>query len=111
MSLINRLFGPRQHPRPEPAAADVAEVDVDRMIATARDRGDGREEAEVLAALLVGADFTAQRHRDPAMRLRAAAATEAVRTRLLALVGEGRATELFVESTGPVGEDGRARRP
>jgi hypothetical protein len=111
MNLIGRLFGPRQHPRPEPSAEDVAAVDVDRMVATARERGDGRDEDEVLAGLLVGADFTAQRHKDESMRLRAAAAGEAVRNRLVARVGEERAAELFIDSAGPVGEDGRPRRP
>ena len=111
MNLIGRLFGPKQHPRPEPSAADVAAVDVDRMVATARERGDGRGEDEVLASLLVGADFTAQRHKDEGMRLRAAAAGVAVRDRLVGRVGEERAAELFVVSEGPVGEDGRPRRP
>ena len=111
MNLIARLFGPKQHPRPEPTAADVAAVDVDRMLATARERGDARAEDEVLAALLVGADDTAQRHRDEDFRRRAAAAAVAVRDRLVGRVGEDRATELFVASAGPVGEDGRPRRP
>ena len=110
MNLIGRLFGPRQHPRPTPSPADVAAVDVDRMVATARERGDRRDEHEVLAALLVGADMAAQRHHDEAMRLRAAAASVAVRDRLVAAVGEERAVELFVASDGPVGEDGRPRR-
>ena len=111
MNLIGRLFGPRRHPRPQPSAADVAAVDVDRMVATARERGDDRAEDEVLAALLVGADYTAQGHRDPQMRLRAAAASVAVRDRLVTRVGEERAAELFAASAGPVGEDGRTRRP
>ena len=111
MNLIGRLFGPKQHERPEPSAADVAAVDVDRMVATARERGDARDEDEVLAALLVGADFMAQRHKDEGLRLRAAAASVAVRDRLVGRVGEERAAELFVASAGPVGEDGRPRRP
>jgi hypothetical protein len=111
MSLIGRLFGARRHPRPTPTPADVASVDVDRMLATARERGDHREEAEALAALLVGAEFTADRHADDDMRLRAAAAAVAVRDRLVALVGEDRAAELFVTSAGPVDEQGRPRRP
>ncbi len=111
MNLIGRLFGPKQHERPEPTAADVAAVDVDGMVATARERGDRRDDAEVLAALLVGADFMAQRHRDENLRLRAAAASIAVRDRLVGLVGVVRAAELFVASAGPGGEDGRTRRP
>ena len=110
MNLISRLFGPKQHARPDPTAADVAAVDVDRMIATARERGDVRGEAELLAALLVGADMAAQRHHDAEIRLRASAASVAVRDRLVGLVGEERAAELFVASEGPVGEDGRPRR-
>lgn len=111
MTLIGRLFGPKRHPRPEPTAADVAAVDVDRMMRTARERGDEREDAEVLASLLVGAEFTAERHRDEDLRLRAAAAAVAVRDRLVSLVGEERAVQLFQSSKGPVGEDGRPRRP
>ena len=111
MNLISRLFGPKQHARPDPTAADVAAVDVDRMIATARERGDLRAEAEVLAALLVGADMAAERHPDADLRVRAAAAAIAVRDRLVALVGEERAVELFAASDGPVDEQGRARRP
>lgn len=110
MNIIARLFGTRQHPRPEPSPADVAAVDVDRMVATARERGDRRGEPEVLAALLVGADMAAQRHPDEALRLRAAAASVALRDRLVAAVGEERAVELFAASEGPVGEDGRPRR-
>jgi hypothetical protein len=110
MNLIGRLFGPRQHPRPEPSAADVAAVDVERMVATARERGDRRDDDGVLAALLVGADMAAQRHPDPDLRLRAAAASVALRDRLVGRVGEERAVELFVASEGPVGEDGRPRR-
>src|SRR5688572_28719137 len=101
VNLISRLFGPKQHPRPEPSRADVAAVDVDRMIAMARERGDERDEDEVLASLLVGADFTAQRHRDEGLRLKAAAAQIAVRDRLVARVGEERAAQLFVASAGP----------
>ena len=111
MNLIGRLFGPRQHERPEPGAADVAAVDVERMVATARERGDARAEDEVLAALLVGADMAAQRHPDADLRLKAAAAAVALRDRLVARAGEERAVELFVTSAGPVGEDGRPRRP
>lgn len=110
MNLISRLFGPKQHARREPTAADVAAVDVDQMVLTARERGDARGEPEVLAALLVGAEMAAERHHDAAIRLRASAASVAVRDRLVGLVGEERAVELFVASEGPVGEDGRPRR-
>lgn len=110
MNVLKGLFGPRRHPRPEPTAQDVAAVDVDRMIATARERGDKREGAEVLAALLVGAEMMAERHPDPDLRLRAASAALAVRDRLVALVGAERAAELFAASDGPVDEQGRTRR-
>ena len=110
MSLIGRLFGPRRLERPTPSPADVAAVDVDRMIATARERGDRRDEPEVLAALLVGAELTADRHHDAGLRLRAAAAALAVRDRLVAQVGEEAAVRLFTASEGPVDEEGRARR-
>lgn len=111
MSLIGRLFGARRHPRPTPSAADVAAVDVDRMIDTARERGDRRTDAEALAGLLVGAEFSADRHPDADLRLRAAAAAVAVRDRLVSMVGEDRAAELLAASEGPVDEQGRARRP
>lgn len=110
MNLIGRLFGPRRHPRPTPSPGDVAAVDVDGMIATAVERGDRRSEPEVVAALLVGAEFMAERHHDPAMRLRAAAAAVAVRDRLLGLVGHDEAVRLFAVSEGPVDERGRPRR-
>lgn len=103
MNLIGRLFGARRHSRPEPTLADVAAVDVDRMIATARERGDERDEPEVLAALLYGADMTAGGHPDADMRLRAAAAMVAVRDRLVARVGVERAAELFAASDAPPG--------
>ena len=110
MNLLGRLFGPRSHPRPTPSPADVAAVDVDRMLATAVERGDRRSEPEVLAALLVGAELTAERHHDPALRLRAAAAALAVRDRLVAAVGQDEAVRLFAASEGPVDEQGRTRR-
>lgn len=110
MNLLGRLFGPRRHERPTPTAADVAAVDVDRMLATARERGDTRAEPEALAALLVGAEMAADRHPDAGLRLKASAASLALRDRLVARVGEERAAELFAASEGPVGEDGRPRR-
>jgi hypothetical protein len=109
MNLIGRLFGARRHERPAPTAADVAAIDVDRMIATARERGDRRDKAEVLAALLVGAEVTADRHHDAGLRLRAAAAALAVRDRLVAQVGEDEAVRLLAASDGPVDEEGRTR--
>ena len=109
MNLIGRLFGPKRHPRPTPSPADVAAIDVDRMIATARERGDPREEAEVLAALLAGAEMTAEGHRDADLRLRAAAAAIAVRDRLVAMVGQERAAELLSSTHGPVDQRGRIR--
>lgn len=111
MSIIGRIFGARRHPRPEPSAADVAAIDVDKMVATARERGDTRDDSEVLAALLVGAEITSERHHDPGLRLRAAAASVAVRDRLVGMVGPERAIELLAASDGPVDENGRPRRP
>lgn len=110
MNLIARLFGPRAHARPTPSPEDVAGIDVDRMLATARERGDRRSEPEVLAALLLGADVTAERHPDDHLRLRAAAAAVATRDRLVAAVGEDEAARLLASSTGPVDEQGRTRR-
>jgi hypothetical protein len=49
------------------------------MIATARDAGDQRTDPEVVAALMLGADLTAERHADDDMRLRGASAFEACR--------------------------------
>ena len=88
----------------------MAAVDVDRMIAVARERGDRRGEDEVLAALLYGAEMSADRHPDAGLRLRAAAAALAVRDRLVALVGEERAVALLSASEGPVDEQGRTSR-
>ena len=88
----------------------MAAIDVDRMIATARERGDRRPEAEVLAALLLGAELSADRHPDAEMRLRASAAALALRDRLVAEVGEERAVALLAASDGPVDEQGRTRR-
>jgi hypothetical protein len=88
----------------------VAAIDVDRMITTARERGDQRREEEVLAALLFGAEVSADRHPDPELRLRASAAAIAVRDRLVADVGEERAVALLAATEGPVDEQGRAHR-
>lgn len=110
MNLIGRLFGPRRHQRPTPSPADVAAVDVERMVATARERGDRRSHEEVLAALLVGAELTADRHHDGDMRLRAAAAAVALRDVLVAAAGEDEAARLFADSAGPVDEAGQPRR-
>jgi hypothetical protein len=111
MSIIGRVFGRRRFERPEPGAADIARIDVTRMIATARERGDRRTEPEVVAALMLGADMTADRHPDPEMRLRAAAAFEACRRWLVGYVGKDAAARLLSESLGPIDEQGRMRRP
>jgi hypothetical protein len=111
VSIVRRLLGRRRFERPEPGPEDVARVDVDRMVATARERGDERTEPEVVAALVVGADVTAERHADPDMRLRAAAAFEACRRRLVEQVGDAQAARLVAESAGPVDERGRPSRP
>lgn len=110
-SIFGRVLGGRSRPRPEPGPEDVARVDVARMIATARTRGDERTEPEVVAALMLGADLTADRHRDPEMQLRGAAAFEACRRWLLDRVGEDEAARLLTESKGPVDERGRMSRP
>ena len=109
--MLRRLFGGRRYGRPEPDAQDIANVDVGRMISTARERGDRRTDPEVVAALMLGADLTAERHRDADMRLRGAAAFEACRRWLVAAVGEDEAARLLVESEGPVDEQGRTARP
>ena len=111
MSILRRVFGGRTRERPEPNPDDIARVDVARMVATARARGDERTEPEVVAALMLGADLTADRHRDPDMQLRGAAAFEACRRWLVDRVGEDEAARLLTESKGPVDERGRASRP
>jgi hypothetical protein len=111
VGILRRILGGRRYERPQPGLQDIARVDLDRMIATARDRGDRRSEAEVLAALMLGADLTADRHRDPDLRLRAAAAFEACRCRLVEQVGEDEGARLLSESAGPVDEHGRPARP
>jgi hypothetical protein len=77
VSILRRVLGRRSYERPEPGPEDIARVDVSRMIATARERGDRRTDPEVVAALMLGADLTAERHPDADIRLRAAAAFEA----------------------------------
>jgi hypothetical protein len=111
VDIIGRVFGRRRFERPEPGPADIARVDITRMIATARERGDRRTEPEVIAALMLGADLTADRHHDSEMRLRAAAAFEACRRWLVEYVGEDTAARLVSESHGPIDEQGRMRRP
>jgi hypothetical protein len=81
------------------------------MIATARKRGDRRTDAEVVAALMLGADLTAGRHEDADMRLRGAAAHEVCRRWLIERAGEDEAARLLTESEGPVDEQGRMARP
>lgn len=110
MRILGRLFGHRRHPVPEPTADDVARVDVDGMIGTARDRGDRRTDPEVVAALIVGAEITAERHHDEDLRRRAAAASLAARDWLVARVGEDEAAQLLSVSEGPVDEAGRTVR-
>ena len=80
------------------------------MLELARARGDRRSEDEIAAALLLGADLTAERHSDPDVRQRAAAASDATRDWLVARVGETEAARLLATSLGPVGEDGSTPR-
>jgi hypothetical protein len=110
--IVSRVFGARRYPRPQPSDGDVAAVDVPRMIEQARARGDVRSDDEILAALLMGADLTAERHPDPELRQRAAAASVAIRDRLVDRVGEDEAIRLLSATSGPIAEDGTtARRP
>ena len=81
------------------------------MLDLARARGDRRPDNEIAAALLMGADLTAERHPDPELRQRAAAASVATRDWLVARVGEDEAARLLSASLGPVGEDGSTPRP
>jgi hypothetical protein len=110
--IVSRIFGARRHPRAQPTDAEVAAVDVPRMLEQARARGDVRSEEEILAALLMGADLTAERHPDPELRRRAAAAAVATRDALVDRVGEDEAAGLLAASAGPIAEDGStSRRP
>jgi hypothetical protein len=110
MSLISRVFGTRRYDTARPTDEQVAEIDVPRMLDQARARGDRRSDDEIAAALLVGADLTAQRHPDPDLRQRAAAAAVATRDWLVARVGEDETARLVSVSLGPVGEDGSLPR-
>src|SRR4051812_38716097 len=80
------------------------------MLEKARARGDRRPDDEIGAALLVGADLTAERHPDPELRQRAAAASVATRDWLVTRVGEDEAARLLSVSLGPIGEDGTMPR-
>jgi hypothetical protein len=111
MSIIGRLFGPRRHANRPPTADEVARVDVQAMIATARERGDVRPDAEVVASLVLGAEFTAERHHDADLRVRAVAASAATTEGLVSWVGSEHAQRLIADSEGPVDEQGRPRRP
>ena len=110
LTLLGRVFGARKYPTPQPTDEQVAAVDVPRMLDQARARGDRRPDNEIAAALLLGADLTAERHRDPELRSRAAAAAVATRDWLVARVGEDETARLLSESLGPVGEDGTTAR-
>jgi hypothetical protein len=110
LSLLGRVFGARRYETAKPSDDEVAAVDVPRMIDRARARGDRRSEDEVAAALLMGADLTAERHPDSDMRGRAAAASVATRDWLVARVGEDETARLLAESLGPIGEDGTTAR-
>ncbi|HEY6758421.1 MAG TPA: hypothetical protein VI318_02990 [Baekduia sp.] len=113
MNPFARIFGARRHVTPQPTDEEVAAVRVPSMLDLARARGDRRSDDEIAAALLVGADLTAERHPDPELRRRAAAASVATRDWLVARVGEDEAARLLSASAGPIGEDGtipRARR-
>ena len=80
------------------------------MLDLARARGDRRPDNEIAAALLLGADLTAERHPDPELPQRAAAASVATRDWLVTRVGEDEAARLLSASLGPVGEDGSTAR-
>jgi hypothetical protein len=110
MGILARIFGARRHATPQPTDEQVAAVDVPRMLDLARARGDRRPDNEIAAALLMGADLTAERHPDPELRQRAAAASVATRDWLVARVGEDEAARLLSASLGPVGEDGSTAR-
>jgi hypothetical protein len=111
VNFFGQLFGARRrHDVPTPDDADVAAVDVPRMLDRARDRGDRRTDVEIAASLLVGADLTAERHPDADLRRRAAAAAVATRRWLEARVGEEQTIRLVHDSAGPIGEDGELPR-
>src|SRR3954465_7156552 len=108
--MLSRIFGARRHDTPRPTDEQGAAVDVPRMLDLARARGDRRPDDEIAAALLLGADLTAERHPDPELRRRAAAAAVAPRDWLVARVGEDEAARLLAASSGPIGEDGPSPR-
>jgi hypothetical protein len=108
--LLSRLFGARHYVTARPTDEQVAAVDVPRMLDQARARGDRRRDNEIAAALLMGADLTAERHPDPELRQRAAAASVATRDWLVNRVGEEETARLLSVSLGPVGEDGTTAR-
>jgi hypothetical protein len=110
MNLLARIFGARRHATPQPSDEEVAAVRVPRMLDLARARGDRRSDNEIAAALLMGADLTAERHPDAELRRRAAAASVATRDWLVARVGEDEAVRLLSVSLGPIGEDGTTPR-
>jgi hypothetical protein len=111
MNLIARIFGARRHVVAQPSDEEVAAVRVPHMLDLARARGDRRPDDEIAAALLMGADLTAERHPEPEMRRRAAAASVATRDWLVGRVGEDEAARLLSASLGPIGEDGTTPRP
>jgi hypothetical protein len=110
LSILGRVFGARRYPTAKPTPDEVAAVDVPRMLDQARARGDERSDNEIAAALLMGADLTAERHPDAQLRQRAAAASVATRDWLVARVGEDEAAQLLADSLGPIGEDGTTAR-
>lgn len=110
MNPLSRVFGARRHVTPRPSDEEIAAVDVPRMLDVARARGDRRPDNEIGAALLIGADLTAERHPDAELRRRAAAASVATRDWLVARVGEDEAARLLSVSLGPIGEDGTTPR-
>jgi hypothetical protein len=110
VGLLSRVFGARRYATEQPTDEQAAAVDVPRMLDKARARGDQRPDNEIAAALLLGADLTAQRHPDAELRQRAAAASIATRDWLVNRVGEDETARLLSESLGPVGEDGTTAR-
>ena len=110
MSFLARVFGARRYATARPTEAQVADVDVPAMLDRARGRGDRRSDNEIAAALLLGADLTAERHPDAELRQRAAAASVATRDWLVGRVGEDETARLLSVSLGPVGEDGTTAR-
>jgi hypothetical protein len=110
VSLLSRVFGARRYATARPTDEQVAAVDVPRMLDQARARCDRRNDNEIAAALLVGADLTAERHRDSELRQRAAAASVATRDWLVNRVGEDETVRLLSVSLGPIGEDGTTAR-